>query len=119
MIITDKKIVDLNLNILLDKVSSISVDRQDVQGLFGDNPNLRMMKVVADSIDELLPLMKQEIVSIGGLPDKCLAVYVSMDLKMSDLELLEDITKDLSQCKRAVVFERSPLGAFLVYCFFE
>lgn len=119
MIITDKKIVDLTLDILFDKVSSISVDRKDLQSLFGDNPSLRMMKVAADSIDELLSLMKQEFASIGGLPDKCLAVYVSMDMKMSDLELLEDITKDASQCKRAVVFERNPLGAFMVYCIFE
>ena len=119
MIITDKKIVDINLDILLDKVSSISVDRKDLQSLFGDNPSLRMMQVAADSIDELLPLMKQEITSIGGLPDKFLTVYVSLDMKMSDLELLEDITKDASQCKRAVVFEKNPLGAFLVYCFFE
>ncbi len=119
MIITDKKIVDLTLDILLDKVSSISVVRQDLQNLFGDNPNLRMMRVAADSIDELLPLMKQEIASIGGLPDKCLTVYVSLDMKMCDLELLEDITKDASQCKRAVIFEKNPLGAFMVYCFFE
>lgn len=119
MIITDKKIVSVNLDILLDKVSSIPVDRQDLQNVFGDNPNLRMMRVAADSIDELLPLMKQEFASIGGLPDKCLAVYVSLDMKMSDLELLEDITKDASQCKRAIVFEKSPLGDFLVYCFFE
>ena len=119
MIITDKKTVDNTLEILLNKVGSISVNRQDLQCLFGDDPKLRMMQVAADSIDELLPFMKQEIASIGGLPDKCLAVYVSMDMKMSELELLEDITKDASQCKRAIVFENSPLGSFLVYFFFE
>lgn len=119
MIITDKKTVDNTLEMLLNKVGSISVDRQNLQSLFGNEPKLRMMQVAADSIDELLPFMKQEIASIGGLPDKCLAVYVSMDMKMSDMEILEDITKDASQCKRAVVFEKSPLGALLVYCFFE
>ena len=119
MIITDKKTVDNTLEMLLNKVGSISVDRQDLQSLFGNEPKLRMMQVAADSIDELLPFMKQEIASIGGLPDKCLAVYVSMDIKMSDLEILEEITKVPNQRKRAVIFEKSPLGAFLVYCFFE
>ena len=119
MIITDKKTVNNTLDILLNKVCSIAVDRQDLQSLFGDNPNLRMMQVAADSIDELLPLMKQEIASIGGLPDKCLVVYVSLDMKMIDLELLEETANNASQCKRTVVFEKSPLGAFLVYYFFE
>jgi hypothetical protein len=119
MIATDTKIVQETLDKLLDKKSYIAIDQKDIQFLFGENPKLRMIQVAANSVNELVPLIEQDLASIGGLPDKCLTVYVSMDMKMSDLELLEDITKDASKCKRAVIFEKNPLGAFMVYCFFE
>lgn len=119
MIVTDTKIVQETLDKLLDKKSYIAIDQKDIQFLFGENPKLRMIQVAANSVNELVPLIEQDLASIGGLPDKCLTVYVSMDMKMSDLELLEDITKDASKCKRAVIFEKNPLGAFMVYCFFE
>ena len=119
MIVTDTKIVQETLDKLLDKKSYIAIDQKDIQFLFGENPKLRMIQVAANSVTELVPLIEQDLASIGGLPDKCLTVYVSMDMKMSDLELLEDITKDASKCKRAVIFEKNPLGAFMVYCFFE
>ena len=119
MIVTDTKIVQETLDKLLDKKSYIAIDQKDIQFLFGENPKLRMIQVAANSVTELVPLIEQDLASIGGLPDKCLTVYVSMDMKMSDLELLEDITKDASKCKRAVIFEKNTLGAFMVYCFFE
>ena len=119
MIVTDTKNVQETLDKLLDKKSYIAIDQKDIQFLFGENPKLRMIQVAANSVNELVPLIEQDLASIGGLPDKCLTVYVSMDMKMSDLELLEDITKDTSKCKRAVIFEKNPLGAFMVYCFFE
>ncbi len=119
MIVTDTKIVQETLDKLLDKKSYIAIDQKDIQFLFGENPKLRMIQVAANSVNELVPLIEQDLASIGGLPDYSLAVYVSMDMKMSDLELLEDITKDASKCKRAVIFEKNPLGAFMVYCFFE
>ncbi len=119
MIVTDTKIVQETLDKLLDKKSYIAIDQKDIQFLFGENPKLRMIQVAANSVNELVPLIEQDLASIGGLSDKCLTVYVSMDMKMSDLELLEDITKDASKCKRAVIFEKNPLGAFMVYCFFE
>lgn len=119
MIVTDTKIVQETLDKLLDKKSYIAIDQKDIQFLFGENPKLRMIQVAANTVNELVPLIEQDLASIGGLPDKCLTVYVSLDMKMCDLELLEDITKDASQCKRAVIFEKNPLGAFMVYCFFE
>ena len=119
MIVTDTKIVQETLDKLLDKKSYIAIDQKDIQFLFGENPKLRMIQVAANSVNELVPLIEQDLASIGGLPDYSLAVYVSMDMKMSDLELLEDITKNASQCRRAVIFDKSPRGDFLVYYIFR
>ena len=119
MIVADTKIVQESLDKLLDKKSYIAIDQKDIQFLFGENPKLRMIQVAANSVNELVPLIEQDLASIGGLPDYSLAVYVSMDMKMSDLELLEDITKNASQCRRAVIFDKSPLGDFLVYYIFR
>ncbi len=119
MIITDNKIVLETLHKILDKECYIAIDQEDIQSLFGESPQLRMIQVAAHSISELIPLVNQDILSIGGLPDKSLAAYVSMDLKMSDLELLADITKSVSNIQYTVIFERNPLGNYLVYYFFN
>lgn len=119
MIITDKETVLGTLNELLNKECYIAVDRKDIQRLFGEEPELRMIRVSADSVENLVPVLKQDFESIGGVPDKCFATYVSMGLKMSDFQLLGEITEPASQNKHTIIFERSPLGAVVLYFFFE
>lgn len=119
MIITDKKIVQDTLDKILDKASFIAIDKKDIQDLFGKDPQIRMIQVAANSINELIPIVNQDFESIGDPPDKILVAYVCMDLKMSDLALLEDITRSASHFRRAIIFEKSTHGRFFVYCFFK
>lgn len=119
MIVSDHKTVQDTLSEILNKECPIAVDRSDLRRLFGEDPKLRMIQVTADSVDELVPLLKQDIASIGSLPDNCFAAYVSMKLKMSDLELLADLFEPAGRFKRTVIYERSPLGDFVLYFFFE
>ena len=119
MIITDKITVQDTLDKIIDKECYIAVDKRDIQDLFGEDPQIRMIKVVANSINELIPLVNKDFKSIGILPDKILVVYVCMDLKMSDLELLEDITRSASHFRRAIILEKSSRGRFMVYYFFK
>lgn len=119
MIITDKKIVQDTLDEIIDKECYVAVDKRDIQDLFGEDHQIRMIHVDANSFNELIPLVKQDFKSIGNLPDKILVVYVCMDLKMSDLELLEDITKSASRFRRAIILENSSHGRFMVYYFFK
>lgn len=119
MIITDKETVQGILNELLNKECYIAVDRKDIQRLFGEAPELRMIRVAADSVEDLVPELKQDFEFIGGLPDKLFAAYVSIDLKMSDFQLLSEITAPASQYKHTIIFERSPLWAVVLYFFFE
>lgn len=119
MIITDKKIVQDTLAKIIDKECYVAVDKRDIQDLFGENPQIRMIQVAANSINELMPLVKQDFKSIGNLPGKILVVYVCMDMKMSDLELLEDITRSASRFRRAIILENSSHGRFMVYYFFK
>lgn len=119
MIITDEKIVQDTLDEIIDKESYVAVDKRDIQDLFGEDPQIRMIQVAANSINELIPLVKQDFESIVGLPDTVLVVYVCMDLKMSNLDLLEDITKSASRFRRAIILENSSRGRFMVYYFFK
>ena len=119
MIITDKKIVQDTLDGITDKECYVHIDKRDIQDLFGKDPQLLMIQVAANSINELIPLVKQDFKSIGNIPDKILVVYVCMDLKMSDLELLEDITRSASHFRRAIILEKSSRGRFMVYYFFK
>lgn len=119
MIITDKEAVTGTLNDLLNKECYIAVDRKDIQKLFGVVPELRMIRVTADSVEDLVPELKQDFESVGGVPDKLFAAYVSMDLKMSDLQLLSKITEPATQFKHTIIFGRNPLWAVVLYFFFE
>ena len=119
MIITDKQIVQDTLDEIIDKECYVAVDKRDIQDLFGENPQIRMIQVAANSINELMPLVKQDFKSIGNLPDKIFVVYVCMDMKMSDLELLEDITRSASHFRRAIILENSSHGKYMVYYFFK
>ena len=119
MIITDKKIVLDTLDKILDKASYIAIDKKDIQDLFGKDPHIRMIQVAANSINELIPLVKHDFESIGGLPDKSLVAYVSMDLKMSDLVLLRDITRSASHIMQTIIFDNSSHWKFIVYYFFN
>ena len=119
MIITDKKIVQDTLDEIIDKECYVAVDKRDIQDLFGEDPQIHMIQVAANSINELIPLVKQDFKSIGNIPDNILVVYVCMDLKMSDLELLEDITRSASHFRRAIILEKSSRGRFMVYYFFK
>lgn len=119
MIITDNKIVQDTLDKILDKESYIAIDKEAIQNLFGKDPKIRMIQVAANSINELIPLLNQDFESIGGIPDKSLAAYVSMDLKMSDLEMLSDITRSASHIKQTIIFDKSSHGRFMVYFFFK
>ena len=119
MIIVDKKIVQDTLDKVLENKCYIAIDKKDIDDFFGKDPQLRMIQVTANSINELIPLVNQDFKSIGNLPDKILVVYVCMDLKMSDLELLEDITRSASHFRRAIILEKSSRGRFMVYYFFK
>ena len=117
MIIIDKKIVQDTLGKVLDKEFFIAIDKRDIQDLFGKDPQIRMIQVSANSFNELIPLVNHDFESIGDLPDKILVVYVCMDLKMSDLALLEDITRSASHFRRAIIFDNSSRWKFIVYYF--
>lgn len=119
MIIIDKKIVQDTLGKVLDKEFFIAIDKRDIQDLFGKDPQIRMIQVAANSFNELIPLVNHDFESIGDLPDKILVVYVCMDLKMSDLAMLEDITRSASHFRRAIIFDNSSRWKFIVYYFFE
>lgn len=119
MIILDHNIVQDSLNDILSKESFIAVDRNDIQRLFGEDPKLRMIRVSANSIDELVPLLKQDLASVGDLPDNCFAAYVGMKLKMSDLELLANAFEPAGRIMRTLISEKSPLGDFVLYYFFK
>lgn len=119
MIIIDKKIVQDTLGKVLDKEFFIAIDKRDIQDLFGEDPQIRMIQAAANSINELIPLVNQDFKSIGNIPDRILVVYVCMDLKMSDLELLEDITRSASRFRRAIILENSSHGRIMVYYFFK
>ena len=119
MIITDKKIVQDTLDKVLDKECYIAIDKNDIQDLFGKDPQMRMIQVAADSVNELIPLVKQDFESIGGLPDKLLVVYLCIDLKMSNLVLLGDITRSASHFRQAIIHEKSSHGRIMVYYFFN
>lgn len=119
MIIIDKKIMQDTLGKVLDKEFFIAIDKRDIQDLFGKNPQIRMIQVAANSFNELIPLVNHDFKSIGNIPDRILVVYVCMDLKMSDLELLEDITRSASRFRRAIILENSSYGRIMVYYFFK
>ena len=93
MVITDSLTVLNTLDNLLDnKECYIAVDRNDIVKLFGAQPKLRMIQVAANTVDEVISLLKQDIAIIEGPPKNCFAAYISMDLKMSDLERLGSVT---------------------------
>lgn len=123
MIITDNSAVQKALDDILDnKEGYIIVDRKDIIRLFGEHPKLRMIQVAANTVEDIIALLKQDIAEIGGFPQKCFAAYISMDLKMTDLELLGSITDNepnLQRMKRTVIFEKSPLGDILLLFFFD
>lgn len=123
MIITDNSAVQKALDDILDnKEGYITVDRKDIIRLFGEHPKLRMIQVAANTVEDIIALLKQDIAEIGGFPQKYFAAYISMDLKMTDLELLGSITDNepnLQRMKRTVIFEKSPLGDILLLYFFD
>ena len=118
MIITEKKTVQDTLNKVLDKECYIAIEKEAIQNLFGNDSQIRMIQVAANSINELISLVNQDFESIGDLPDRILAAYVSMALKMSDLELLTDIIRSASHIKQTIIFDNSSHGKFVVYYFF-
>lgn len=119
MIITDEKIVQDALDEITEKECFIHIDKRDIQDLFGKDPQMRMIQVAANSFNELIPLVKRDFDSIGDLPDKILVVYVCLDLTVSDLELLSNITRSASRSRRAIILEKSSRGRFMVYYFFK
>lgn len=119
MIITYKKDVQDTLDKILDKERYIAIDKKDIQDLFGKDPHIRMIQVAANSINELIPLVNHDVEFIGGLPDKSLVAYVCIDLKMSDLKLLRDITRSANHIIQTIIFDNSSHWKFIVYYFFE
>ena len=123
MVITDSLTVLNTLDNLLDnKECYIAVDRNDIVKLFGAQTKLRMIQVAANTVDEVISLLKQDIAKIEGHPKNCFAAYISMDLKMSDLERLGSVTDsdpNIQCMKRTIIFEKSPLGDFLLLLFFD
>lgn len=119
MITTNTQLSKETLEALLAKDSMISVDMHDVRKMFGEDPKLRMMKVVGGDIDEVAASVKEEFASIGGCPRNYVAAYVSMILKMSDLELLSEITDGADRYMRTIIFEKDQDGEIALYFFFE
>ena len=119
MIILDKKIVQDTLDKVLENKCYIAIDKKDIDDFFGKDPQLRMIQVTANSINELIPLVNKDFESIGYIPDKILVVYVCMDLKMSDHGLLSESTRSASHIRRAVIFDNSSRWKYIVYYFFE
>lgn len=119
MISTDNKLAKETLETLLAKGSMISVDMNDVRKMFGEDPKLRMLQIAGNDIDEVVSATKEEFAALGGCPREYVTVYVSMCLKMSDMEILSDLTDGADRYKRTIVFETDPAGAIVLYFFFE
>jgi len=119
MIITDTTTVNEILTSILAKDSMITIDMKDVKQLFGDNPQLRMMKISGDTVDEAIIKLKADLAEIGGCPEKYLAAYVSRSLHMSDLEMLSEVTESANKYKRSIIFGTEPDGKIVLYFFFE
>ncbi len=119
MIITDTTTVNQALTSILAKDSMITVDMTDVKQLFGDKPKLRMMKVAGNTVNDVIGKIKADFAEIGGCPKKILAAYVSMSLRMSDLEILSELTESADKFKRTLIFEKSPAGEIVLYFFFD
>lgn len=119
MIITDTTTVNQTLTSILAKDSMIAVDMTDVKQLFGDNPKLRMMKIAGNTVDDVVAKLKADLAEIGGCPKNILAAYVSMSLRMSDLEILSELTESAGKYKRTLIFETEPDGEIVLYFFFE
>ena len=118
MIITDKKIVQDTLDKIMDKCY-LSIDNMDIQYLFGKYPQIRMIQVAADSINELIPLINQDFESIGGLPHKILVVHViRKDMTISEFEPLYKITVSARLVQSSIIFEKSSYGRIMAYYFF-
>lgn len=118
MIITDTTVVNDTLASILAKESMIAVDVNDVQHLFGDSPRIQMIKVAGNAIDDVIIKLKEDFTHIGGCPEKYLAAYVSMILRMSDLETLSQLTESASNYKRTIIFDSEPEGEIVLYYFF-
>lgn len=119
MIITDKKIVQDTLDKIMDKCY-LSIDNMDIQYLFGKDPQIRMIQVAADSINELIPLVNQDFESIGGLPYKILAVHViRKDMTISEFEPLYKITVSARLVQSSIIIEKSSYGRIMAYYFFQ
>lgn len=118
MILTDTTIVNETLAVILAKESMIAVDVRDIKRLFGDAPQLQMIKVAGDTVDEVVAKLKEVFSEIGGCPDTFFAAYVSMILRISDLEALNQVSENASNSKRTIIFETDPEGAIVLYYFF-
>lgn len=119
MIITDTTTVSETLTSILAKESMISVDMTDVKQLFGDDSTLRMIKVVGNTVDDVVGKLKADFSELGGCPQKYLAAYISISLRMCDLEILSELTESAGKYKRTLIFETSPDGEIVLYFFFE
>lgn len=118
MIITDTSTVNQALTSILAKESMITIDMKDIKQLFGDNSSLRMMKIAGDSVDDVIIKLKADLTEIGGCPEKYFAAYVSMSLRMSDLETLSEVTNSANKYKHTLIYETYPEGKIVVYYFF-
>ena len=119
MITTNTQLSKETLEALLAKDSMISVDMHDVRKMFGEGPKLRMMQIAGNTIDEVVAAIQEEFAALGGCPKEYVAVYVSMCLKMSDLEILSELTDGADRYKRTIIFETDPAGEIVLYFFFE
>lgn len=119
MIITDTQIVNDSLKAILAKDSMIAVDAEDIARMFGENPQLQMMKIAGDIIEEVVLNLKEGLSEMGGCPQKYFAAYVSMTLRMQDLEMLSEITASAAEYKRTIIFETEPEGEIVLYYFFS
>ena len=118
MIITDTTTVNETLTSILAKESMITIDMKDIKQLFGDNSSLRMMKIAGDSVDDVIINLKADLTEIGGCPEKYFAAYASMSLRVSDLEVLSEVTNSASRYKHTLIYETHPEGKIVVYYFF-
>lgn len=118
MIITDTSTVNQALTSILAKESMITIDMKDIKQLFGDNSSLRMMKIAGDNVDDVIIKLKADLTEIGGCPEKYFAAYVSMSLRVSDLETLSEVTNSASKYKHTLIYEPQPEGKIVLYYFF-
>lgn len=119
MIITDKKIVQDTLDKIIDKCV-FTIDKWDLQDLFGKDPQIRMIQAAADSINELIPLINQDFESIGGLPHKILVVHaICKDMTISEFKQLYKITVSARHVQSSIIFEKSSHGRIMAYYFFQ